>query len=107
MMDTLRDGGHVEPACSDCRAVLMDAWVVRPDEDSHWKIRALCPWCGGSSFVHEIAGGFCPAGASRPKEDDDEEVVPSTAVDGYDIAGDTFVFRILKAAPDATPIRRD
>jgi len=102
----LQDGNHIYPACSNCNAILMDIWRTRPHETETWKIRATCPFCGDSSFVIEVQGGFHIGGYGEIKEDDAEDDIPSTVVEEFQCDGDTFNFTIKKANPDAKPLTR-
>ncbi len=105
-MHEIVDAGHVYLDCSACGAALLDVWSTRPGEPHTWKLRANCPFCGDSSFVTEIKGGFHPAGYGTPKQDDPDDVIPSTEHDGFDVRGDVVIFRVRKAGPDAKPVRR-
>ena len=100
----LKDGGHVYPSCSNCNAILMDIWRTRPHEPEVWKVRANCPFCGDKSFATEVQGGFHFGGFGLIKQDDEDDDIPSTTVESWDIQGDTFVFNIRKANEHAKPV---
>lgn len=102
----LRDGGHIYPACSNCRALLMDIWVTRPHEPETYQIRATCPWCGDASFVVSVQGGFHQGGYGVVKADNEDEDVASTIVDHFEIIDGVLVFTIQKASTHAKPIIR-
>lgn len=109
-VEGLQDGGHIYPACSNCRAILMDIFRTRPHETEVWKIQATCPFCperNGKperSFVVECHGGFHRGGYGEIKTDDPDEDVPSTIIDRYEYENETFVFITKKASPDAKPV---
>lgn len=101
----LRDDGHVIVCCSNCRAALVDIWRTRPHEPQEWKVRATCPFCGDKSFTATIKGGFHQGGVALAKDDEpDEDKAVSTVVESFDIVGDTFLFTVKKATPDAKPL---
>lgn len=101
----LRDDGHVLLSCSNCRAALMDVWRTRPHEPQTWKVRATCPFCGDKSFVREVRGGFHNGGIALSRDDEpDEDKAVSTVVESFDIQGDTFLFTVKKAHPNAKPL---
>lgn len=102
----LKDGGHVLVECSNCRAILLDVWKTRPHEAETWRLKASCPFCGEDSFPVEVQGGFHVGGYGEIKGDDPDSDWPSTAVDSSEINGNTFLFRVVKATPDAKPIKR-
>ncbi len=102
----LTDGGHIYPACSNCRAILMDIFITRPHEKDVWKVKATCPFCGDASFAVEVKGGFHMGGYGVIKPDNEDEDIASTVVDSHQIIGDTIVFKIMKASANAKPIVR-
>lgn len=58
----LVDGPHTYFYCSNCEAPLLDIWHTQPTNDTVWKIRADCPFCGDHSYVQEVkSAAFCPA----------------------------------------------
>ncbi len=101
----LEDGGHVLLRCSNCDAILMDIWRTRPHEPDTWKVKATCPFCGDCSFVQEIQGGFHIGGYGEVKEDGSDDF-PSTVIEEFTCEGDTFIYIIRKAHPDAKPLKR-
>jgi hypothetical protein len=104
-VEGLKDNGHVIIECSNCNAGLVDIWKTRPYEPHSWKVKANCPFCGNSSFTKEIKGGFHQGGMALSKEDEpDEDSAVSTVVENFEIEGDTFVFNVKKAGPNAKPI---
>lgn len=102
----LKDGGHVLVECSNCRAILLDVWITRPHEKETWKVRASCPFCGDESFPVTVKGGFHVGGYGQVKEDDPDSDWPSTVIDKSDIRGDLYYFKVIKATPDAKPIKK-
>lgn len=102
----LSDGGHVYPSCSNCRATLMDIWITRPHEPEKYRIRALCPWCGDTSFVVTVQGGFHQGGYGVIKPDNEDEDVASTIVDRFEIIDGVLVFFVQKASAHAKPVVR-
>lgn len=102
----LRDGGHNYLSCSNCRAMLMDVFITRPHEPELYKVRATCPWCGDTSFVADIRGGFHYGGYGVLKPGDDDEDVASTVVDRSEMVKGVFVFHILKASVNAQPVHQ-
>lgn len=100
----LKDGGHVYPTCSNCRAKLMDIFITRPHEKDIWKVRCNCPFCGDQSFITEVPGGFHYGGFALANPEDDSDDKPSTLVQEDWAEGDVFYFKIIKANPDAKPI---
>jgi len=110
----LKDGGHVYLRCSNCNAILMDCWRTQPDAINPrtgkvftWKIRANCPWCGDQSFSTEVTGVIHIGGYGVPKEDNEDDDIPSTSIDPPDFDPDTntFTFNVLKANEHAKPVR--
>jgi hypothetical protein len=101
----LQNGGHLYPKCSNCAALLMDIFVTRPHEPEVWKVRAECPFCGDCSFTIEVKGGFHMGGYGTPREEDSDDDIPSTVVEDFTVQGDTFVFIVKKAGPDARAVR--
>lgn len=99
----LSDGGHVLVPCSNCNAILMDIWVTRPHEPQVWRIKANCPFCNDTSFQTEIKGGFHAGGYGKQINEDED--IPSTTVDNFDVEGDVFHFHLLKAK-DGQPVYR-
>jgi hypothetical protein len=108
----LRDGGHVYPRCTNCNAILMDLWVNRPHETDVWKVRCNCPFCDerpesaslGGSFTVEVKGGFASGGYGVRKVDDETDEIVSTIADSWELEGDTFVFKVIKANKNARPL---
>lgn len=94
----LVDGRHIHLHCSSCRKPLADLWVTRPDAEKpgggtfQWKVRALCCYCGDSSFPAEFTGMYHLGSPARrnpnnPEEPEDEILTTSvidltTAEDG-------------------------
>lgn len=109
-MSKLADGGHSYLSCSDCNAWLVDVWVTRPNEEMVWKLQAECPFCGDRSFVTELKGGFHYGGAYTPNPEDPDDQFLSTRIETADLVtqnNDTIVlFKVIKAEPDAKPIRQ-
>lgn len=90
--------------CSNCNKVLMEIWVMRPDEKNpatgeplKTQVSADCPFCGDHSFIKDIIGGFAPGGYSLPKEDDENDEIPVTRViDMKPNSDDVIVFTLQK-----------
>lgn len=109
----LSDGGHLYLECSNCRAVLVDLWVTRPDVPFEAKVRANCPWCEadhetahlGGSFLRDIKGLFHFAGASHPGGTS-HDAFASTEVDGYDEDGQGNLLFTVRKARDGKPLYR-
>lgn len=100
----LEDAGHIILSCSSCRAQLLDIWRTRPHEQQIWKCRCNCPFCGDKSFIKEVKGGFYVGGIGKVKDDDEDDVIPSTNNVGCDIVSDVFEFQVEKASTNAKPI---
>jgi hypothetical protein len=102
---SLTDGPKIYLTCANCRARLLEIWVVSPQEDSSFKVRATCPFCNDKSYIQEIKGGFRHSGAARPCEDDEAADFLATIVDKIDVVNDISIFNMRKAQPDARPIK--
>lgn len=102
----LQDGGHTYLSCSDCQAWLYEIWITRPGEQSSWKVKATCPYCGDGSFVEEIKGGFHhgPAYTQNPDDPDDQKL--ATVLERVEQESDLFIFHLKKASSSGKPIRR-
>ena len=87
----------------------MDIFVTAPCEFT-WKIKANCPFCdenektrglGGSDPI-EVQGRIHFGGYGRMISEDED--IPSTCVDSWDINEGAFEFKIKKASEDARPL---
>lgn len=110
----LVDAGHIFLVCENCRARLIDVHIIRPDEDSDWKVRAInCPFCdenpktaplGGSYYV-DIHGRFILGGYGELREGCDEDDIGSTIQDDI-IQKSDFVWdiKVKKFNEGAKPV---
>jgi hypothetical protein len=73
--------------CSDCNKPLMHYKKYGVD-DKISKIKCLCPFCGGTSFVITITGPY----ATGPIGQD--ENYPATVIETAEKKGDTWIFNV-------------
>ena len=111
----IEDGGHVYLDCSACRAILVDVHVTQPNaidpstnKPFEWCIKANCPFCGDKAYPKRVQGAFHIGGYGLQKPDDESEDIPSTSIelDADSEDNGTVTVKVLKAKPDAKPIKR-
>lgn len=95
---------HIYLECSNCNAFLLDLLMNHPDQEKLVMVKANCPFCGDSTFTHEVKGGFCPGGYGTPKEDDPTDDIPSTIIETFVVDNNTHNFVIRKANKNAKPV---
>lgn len=85
----LVDGGHTYLECSSCGNKLIDIFHTQPDaidprtgEPFQWKMRAQCCYCGDKSYIKDITGKFHIGGYGEDKEDDPNDDIPRTKMNG-------------------------
>lgn len=76
----IEDRGRVQLTCADCGKDLIEIIITRNNDDLvkagagqvTTKVKCQCRSCGGSSYVADIEGTFCPG---VPRDDMSMDVV--------------------------------
>lgn len=103
----LRDAGHVILRCSACGEPLVDVWLTDPDAVNPmtggpftWKGKALCCFCGDSSFPVEWKGRYAvgPYGVdvADPDPDNADDSKMRLSITKIEPRGDLLVFHTKK-----------
>lgn len=111
----IEDGEHIYLDCSACRAILVDVHFTQPNaidpatnKPFEWTFKANCPFCGDKAYPKKGYGVFHIGGYGLQKPDDESEDIPSTSIelDADSENNGVITVKVLKAKPDAKPIKR-
>jgi DNA-directed RNA polymerase subunit RPC12/RpoP len=89
----MEDRGHIILECANCGAKLVNIWQTRSDEPEKKTARAVCCYCGDSSYPQSLnAGRFHYIGIAS----DPEMNHFLTQIDKVETENDNVIFYTIK-----------